>query len=110
VGPVIEEFAPTWLLLSAGFDAHRADPLTGLGLAAGDYVDLTRRLAPLVPPGRVVAFLEGGYDLEAQTRSVATTLPSLVGEPAPQEETPSSGGPGHVVVDAANQLWAELAV
>ena len=45
VAPVVERFAPTWLLLSAGFDAHRADPLTGLGLAAGDYSHLTRRLA-----------------------------------------------------------------
>ena len=46
VVPVTEAFAPTWLLVSAGFDAHRADPLTGLGLAAGDYADLTRRPAP----------------------------------------------------------------
>ena len=41
VAPLAERFAPTWVLISAGFDAHRADPLTGLGLAAGDYADLT---------------------------------------------------------------------
>ena len=57
---------PTWLLLSAGFDAHRADPLTDLGLSAGDFADLTAELArPSPPPGRRLAFLEGGYDLDA---------------------------------------------
>jgi acetoin utilization deacetylase AcuC-like enzyme len=108
--PVVERFEPHWLLLSAGFDGHRADPLTGLSLAADDFGLITARLAALVPPGRRIAFLEGGYDLDALTRSVATTLPSLVGAVAPREEPPSSGGPGHVVVDAARQLWAELTV
>ena len=41
VVPLAEEFAPSWLLVSAGFDAHRDDPLTDLGLTAGDFVDLT---------------------------------------------------------------------
>ena len=48
VAPLAESWKPTWLLLSAGFDAHRADPLTGLGLSAGDYADLTLRLLELV--------------------------------------------------------------
>ena len=43
VAPLAEEFAPEWLLISAGFDAHRADPLTDLGLTAGDFADLTAR-------------------------------------------------------------------
>src|SRR3984893_14273989 len=108
--PVVERFEPHWLLLSAGFDGHRADPLTGLSLAADDFGLIPARRAALVPAGRRIAFLEGGYDLDALTRSVATTLPSLVGAVAPREEPPSSGGPGHVVVDAARQLWAELTV
>jgi acetoin utilization deacetylase AcuC-like enzyme len=103
VGPAIEAFAPTWLLLSAGFDAHRADPLTGLGLAAGDYVDLTRRLAPLVPPGRVVAFLEGGYDLEALALSAGACVAALEGlEYRPEAAT--AGGAGRAVVEAALRL------
>lgn len=106
--PLVERFEPHWLLLSAGFDAHRADPLTGLALSSGDFGPITGRLAPLVPPGRRIAFLEGGYDLEALTRSVATTLPNLVGAPPPREEGPSAGGPGDIVVGAAAQLWAEL--
>ena len=43
IAPVVERFAPTWLLISAGFDAHRDDPLTELGLTAGDYPLLTAR-------------------------------------------------------------------
>jgi acetoin utilization deacetylase AcuC-like enzyme len=105
--PLAERFEPDWLLLSAGFDGHRADPLTGLALSADDFGLITARLAALVAPGRRIAFLEGGYDLDALTRSVATTLPNLVGARAPKEEPPSTGGPGHVVVDAARQLWAE---
>ena len=41
VAPLVERFAPDWVLVSAGFDAHRADPLTGLGLPSGDFADLT---------------------------------------------------------------------
>jgi acetoin utilization deacetylase AcuC-like enzyme len=108
--PLVERFDPQWLLLSAGFDGHRADPLTGLALAADDFGLITARLSALVPPGRRIAFLEGGYDLEALARSVATTLPGLVGETSPREEPPSGGGPGQVVVDAASQLWSELTV
>jgi acetoin utilization deacetylase AcuC-like enzyme len=103
VGPAVERFAPTWLLISAGFDAHRADPLTGLGLAAGDFADLTRRLAPLVPPGRVVAFLEGGYDLEALALSAGACVAALAGcDYRPEPAT--AGGAGRSVVEAALRL------
>ncbi|MBV8951817.1 MAG: histone deacetylase, partial [Actinobacteria bacterium] len=108
IGPLVTHFDPDWLLLSAGFDAHRADPLTGLALSAGDFGLIAARLAALAPGGRRLAFLEGGYDLEALARSVATTLPALIGAPAPREEAPTAGGPGQVVVDAAQQLWSDL--
>jgi acetoin utilization deacetylase AcuC-like enzyme len=91
------------LLLSAGFDAHRADPLTGLGLSAGDYADLTARIAGLVPPGRRVAFLEGGYDLPALADSAAACVAALAGERLVPEQ-PSSGGPGREVVAAVRLL------
>ncbi len=77
--PVAERVAPTWLLLSTGFDAHRNDPLTDLGLSAGDYYDLTVRILATVPAGRRVAFLEGGYDLDAIVTSTAATLAALCG-------------------------------
>jgi acetoin utilization deacetylase AcuC-like enzyme len=101
VEPVIEQFEPTWVLVSAGFDAHRADPLTGLALSEGDYAMLASRVAGIAPPGRLVVFLEGGYDLAALQGSVAATLPPLVGERARGAAAPTVGGPGDSVVAAA---------
>ena len=75
VVPAARAFEPQLVLVSAGFDAHRDDPLTGLGLTAGDYAALVRRLIAAVPPGRTVTFLEGGYSLSALRDSVATTVP-----------------------------------
>jgi acetoin utilization deacetylase AcuC-like enzyme len=80
VGPFADSWEPDWLLLSAGFDAHRADPLTSLGLTAADYADLTERLLALVPPGRRVLFLEGGYDLDALAASAGAAAAAAVGE------------------------------
>ncbi len=106
IEPLIEHFAPNWVLVSAGYDAHRADPLTDLALSAGDYGALASRAVALAPPGRVVVFLEGGYDLDALRASVAATLPPLLGEPARADEAQTSHGPGGSVVDAAQGLWA----
>ncbi|MGI9030139.1 MAG: histone deacetylase family protein [Ilumatobacteraceae bacterium] len=105
IAPVVEQFAPTWLLISAGFDAHRDDPLAELGLTAGDYSMLTRRAQQLVGPGRCVAMLEGGYDLDALSSCAAAVLTTLAGTPTHPEQ-PSAGGPGAHVVDAARRLWA----
>jgi acetoin utilization deacetylase AcuC-like enzyme len=103
VAPLAERVRPDWLLISAGYDAHRADPLTGLGLTAGDYADMTARLMALVPPGRTVAFLEGGYDLDALRDSVAATVSTMVGAPV-RPEPASASGPGHPVVRAVRDL------
>jgi acetoin utilization deacetylase AcuC-like enzyme len=101
VAPLVERFDPTWLLVSAGFDGHRADPLTDLALSAGDYADITRALVELVPAARPLTFLEGGYDLDALRDCTAATLAALGGERlAP--EPPTSGGPGRDVVVAAS--------
>ncbi len=108
VTPLVDGFGATWVLVSAGFDAHRADPLTGLDLSAGDYGDLAARAVALAPgPGRVIVFLEGGYDLGALRDGVATTVRVLAGEPARPAEAPTAGGPGGAVVEAARDLWAE---
>jgi acetoin utilization deacetylase AcuC-like enzyme len=103
VEPLAERFAPTWVLVSAGYDAHRADPLTGLGLSAGDYADLTARIMALAPPRRLVVFLEGGYDLAALRDSTAATVSTLLGRPD-RVEPATAGGPGHTVVHAARDL------
>lgn len=107
VAPRVEQFAPTWVLISAGFDAHRSDPLTGLGLSAGDYATISERVAEWAQPGRLISFLEGGYDLGALRDSVAASLPTLIGAPsvAIAGEQDTSGGPGTTVVEAVADLW-----
>lgn len=79
VAPIAERHHPDWVLISAGFDAHRDDPLTDLGLTAGDFADLTARTAALAPAGRRIAFLEGGYDLAALESSVQACVDALGG-------------------------------
>ena len=101
--PVAERFAPTWVLLSAGFDAHRADPLTMLGLSAGDFADLTAAVRAVAPAGRVVAFLEGGYDLAALAASAAACVAALAGV-SYRPEPVTAGGSGGAVVDRAARL------
>ena len=104
VTPIVERFAPDWLIISAGFDAHRADPLAGLQLTAADYADFARRLQALVPAQRLVVVLEGGYDPDALTHSVGATLSALVGGDY-RPEPASTGEVGMPTVTAAKQLW-----
>ena len=103
VVPAVERFAPTGVLLSAGFDAHRADPLTMMGLSAGDFADLTAAVRAFAPPGRIVAFLEGGYDLSALAESAAACVAALAGV-THRPERATSGGPGDDVVHAVARL------
>src|SRR4051794_4509871 len=101
VAPATEAFGPTWVLISAGFDAHRADPLADLEWSAGDYAALARRVVEHAPaPGRTVAFLEGGYDLDALRASAGVTASVLaVADVAlPDGEGATSGGPGREAV------------
>jgi acetoin utilization deacetylase AcuC-like enzyme len=75
--PRLDAFAPQMLFISAGFDAHREDPLGQLGLVETDYAWITRRLMDVADrhaQGRIVSCLEGGYHLGALGRSVAAHL------------------------------------
>ena len=74
------EFAPELLIVSAGFDAHRADPLAELRLDTADFAWLTERLVELADRhcgGRIVSVLEGGYDLAALAASAAAHVQQL---------------------------------
>jgi acetoin utilization deacetylase AcuC-like enzyme len=107
VAEAMEDFVPTWVLVSAGFDAHRDDPLADLALSAGDFAALARRVGGFLPgPGRLVAVLEGGYDLHALRNSVAATAAALVGV-AYVPEPSSSGGPGTEVLPAVRTARLE---
>jgi acetoin utilization deacetylase AcuC-like enzyme len=106
----VEAFAPTWLIISAGFDGHRDDPITDLGLTAGDYVAITRRVIEFVPPGRRLVVLEGGYDLDALSACSAGVLGVLAGLPERAltiegTERPTSGGPGQRELDGVIGFW-----
>lgn len=86
VVPVVEEFAPSLVLVSAGFDAHRRDPLAQMCVTEQGFAALTRKLREAAGPETPIGlFLEGGYDLEGLGRSLEATLTAL-DEPA----TPTS--------------------
>ena len=79
--PALEAFRPELLIISAGFDAHKADPLAQLRLEAADFAWLTgelMRLARAQCQARVVSLLEGGYDLDALAESAAAHVRALM--------------------------------
>jgi acetoin utilization deacetylase AcuC-like enzyme len=86
--PALDGFAPELLIVSAGFDAHRADPLAQLELDAADFGWLTGELVAVArrhAQGRLVSLLEGGYDLAALAQSAAAHVRALeAGFAAPQ--------------------------
>ena len=78
--PAVEAFAPELILVSAGFDAHRADPLANLALMEGDFAWAAKALRSIALrscKGHVVSALEGGYDLAALGRSAAAYVRAL---------------------------------
>jgi acetoin utilization deacetylase AcuC-like enzyme len=107
VAPIADRFAPTWVIVSAGFDAHRADPITDLALTAGDYPALTRRAMSLVPKGRRLVMLEGGYDLDALAHCTTAVLAELAEVEAPlaTRERATAGGDGDIAIDEIVTFW-----
>tara|TARA_Y100001978_G_scaffold5577_1_gene4639 strand:- start:2050 stop:2973 length:924 start_codon:yes stop_codon:yes gene_type:complete len=80
VFPVLQNFEPELILISAGFDAHEADPLAELNWSTEDFSWLTERLCKIAEEcceGRLVSTLEGGYDLEALADSVKVHVKKL---------------------------------
>jgi acetoin utilization deacetylase AcuC-like enzyme len=81
--PILRQFQPELILISAGFDAHADDPLGGLRLTAGQFGRLTAAIVSVAQSccdGRVVAVTEGGYDLEALRESATAVARVLAGE------------------------------
>ena len=79
--PVGLQYRPELILVSAGFDAHREDPLAGLKLSEADFAWVTRELIGVAKrhgKGRVVSSLEGGYSLSALGRSATEHLREFV--------------------------------
>ncbi|HET7190395.1 MAG TPA: histone deacetylase family protein [Pseudolabrys sp.] len=79
--PRLREFKPDILVISAGFDAHTRDPLANLNLVETDFSWVTKKLMELsetTAQGRIVSLLEGGYDLQGLSRSVAAHVTALM--------------------------------
>jgi acetoin utilization deacetylase AcuC-like enzyme len=79
--PALDRFAPGLLIVSAGFDAHKMDPLAQLRLETADFGWITERLLEVADRhcgGRLVSVLEGGYDLEALAASAAVHVRALL--------------------------------
>lgn len=108
VNPVLSQFAPDWILVSAGYDAHRADPLAEVLLEADDFGRMSGHLSKFELP--VVIFLEGGYHLEAIEASVAATLAGFAG--AMPEYSIGSPKRAHLMVDLAAEVasahWSDV--
>ncbi len=88
--PSVIAYEPDLIMISAGFDAHRLDPLANIELTEQDFYELTSgivRVAQKVCDGRVVSLLEGGYHLDALAKSVYSHLLAMRGvdDSAPQE-------------------------
>jgi acetoin utilization deacetylase AcuC-like enzyme len=107
VAPAARQYRPDLILISAGFDAHRDDPLGGLALETDSFGKLARQVRALgdelgAPVGAV---LEGGYDLNALAESVAASMSALAGD-----EPPPAVDSRHPLAEAAagvvGRYWA----
>ncbi len=79
--PILRDFQPEMLFLSAGFDAHQDDPLAGIALSTDDFGRITQELAGAAAAlcdGRIVSCLEGGYNLAALAASASVHVDALI--------------------------------
>jgi acetoin utilization deacetylase AcuC-like enzyme len=80
VVPAAKKFEPEWILVSAGFDPHRRDPLGGMEVTETGFAEMARLLLQLADEytgGKIAFLLEGGYDLSALNNSVAAVLEAM---------------------------------
>jgi acetoin utilization deacetylase AcuC-like enzyme len=110
--PVLRQFDPDLVLISAGFDAHADDPLGGMRLTAAAFVRMTAAVVAVADQccdGRVVALTEGGYDLKALadcTRAVGFTLGGVTPDvPAPDGHTTRAAATCAAVVPELRAYW-----
>jgi acetoin utilization deacetylase AcuC-like enzyme len=113
LGPVADAYRPDLLLVSAGFDAHRDDPLGGMGVTAEGFGGLCRRVSDVArrhAAGRLVLVLEGGYDLRALAESVHACVEVLAGAARPpdpaRDECPAADDIIRRVREAQREHWA----
>jgi acetoin utilization deacetylase AcuC-like enzyme len=101
--PVLRQFKPELILLSAGFDAHMDDPLAGMRLTAPYFGSLTAAVASVADEccdGRMVAVTEGGYDLKALADSLRATIAALNGSAPGNDALTTSATRGEATIKA----------
>jgi acetoin utilization deacetylase AcuC-like enzyme len=96
--PVLEQYAPELVLVSAGFDAHARDPLAGMAVTSEGFRAMAKAISQIADStagGRMGLLLEGGYDLEGLESSLLATVAAIVGDdaPLPPEQTAPSNAP-----------------
>ncbi|MDF2728361.1 MAG: putative deacetylase [Acidimicrobiia bacterium] len=107
--PVLSQFGPDWVLVSAGYDAHTEDPLADLDLLDADYGWMASRLALAHPAHRTVFALEGGYDLDGLRHSARSTMRGMAGEDQfgpPLTSTPGASKALAVARVAVGRHWS----
>jgi len=87
INPILSQFEPDWVLVSAGYDGHSQDPLAEASLIEADYQMMGAAVRAGAPNGRLILFLEGGYNLGAMERSIVATMAGIDG----QDSSPASG-------------------
>jgi len=105
VEPIVRAFDPQLVLISAGFDAHQRDPLAGMAVTRSGYAvlaDVSVGLADGAAGGRVIAVLEGGYDLDGIAEATGVLTRRLLD--APLGEKPEGKAP-HRHLDALLEAW-----
>lgn len=102
LAPIIKCFAPEFILISAGFDSAKGDPLGGLALTNEGYSYMTKRLMDLAF-GKVLAILEGGYNLKSLSQGANAVFETLMGEKIEEEMLFSTIQPNDVGYNACNR-------
>ncbi|KAF8322196.1 hypothetical protein DL93DRAFT_2163034 [Clavulina sp. PMI_390] len=109
--PVAYEFSPELVIISAGFDAARGDPLGGCDVTPTGYAHMTQLLSPLAG-GKMVVLLEGGYELETIAKCSAAVVKVLLGDPAPMLDTmvasPEASETVYQVALLQGRFWKSL--
>jgi acetoin utilization deacetylase AcuC-like enzyme len=104
--PVVDAYRPELVLVSAGYDAHRDDPLASMSLDAATFAWMTARLraaADLHAGGRIALFLEGGYNLTALEASLVASLQVLVRAPSELPLPPPASAPHEAEIERARR-------
>jgi len=92
--PVLEEFAPALVLVSAGFDAHEKDPLASMRVTTPGYASVVRQLVKAASNGSIAFVTEGGYDLGALSDCLDASIAEISRKGTPSDTPANSGSTG----------------